>query len=124
MMKRKPPVALITVLVVAVAGLVIAAKPFGIYSKSPEEQAKIMQKEMEDAMRAREQKDPDMKKVNTDAEAAKLRANLKIASGGPAKEGAEGDPEDTSPSVVLPEQVDYKPVPNEAATSSQWYDKK
>lgn len=124
MIKRKPPVALITVLVVAIAGLVIAAKPFGIYSKSPEEQAKIMQKEMEDAMRAREQKEPDMKKVNTDEEAKKLRENLKTTGGQKRRTGPEGEDEDTSPSVVLPEQKDYKPVPNEAATSSQWYDKK
>jgi hypothetical protein len=123
MKKRKSPVALLTVLVLAIVGLVIAAKPFSNYTLSAEEQQKLFQAEQEAAMKARTPAPADMSKVDVSNEQEVMKAQLKAAPKASIKRVGEMET-DGSPSVIMPEQVEYKPKPNDAATSSQWYDKK
>lgn len=122
MKRKKSPVALITILVVAVAGLLLASKPFGRYSKSMEEQMQEMQQEAMAKARAEQAAKPKTEtKRDAKAEASEMIAKMRKnkPTGDVPEEG-----ETKSPSIIMPDNPVYVPKPNEAATSSQWYDQK
>lgn len=125
MKQRKSPVALVTVAVLAGVGLVIAAKPFGRARLSMEEQMQIAQKEAQDAAMAKAAAESKTSKpaadVGAEAKAAIASAKSGVAKR-PGRPGKEEGP--TDPTILLPEDKVYKPVVNEASTSSQWYDNK
>lgn len=114
--KQKFPVALVTVFVIAGLGLAISSKQFGNYTKSQEELQKQAMEEAQEAMKAQEVKDPDVTKVDNKSEEMAMKAQLKKSRNPKSPEG-----EDDGPTVVMPEQKEYMPKPNDAATSSLWY---
>ena len=121
MKRKKTPVALITVLVLAVGGLAIASKQFSFYNLSAEEQNRQRQEEY---MKEQEAKAGQSKPAPTDAskEEAEMKARLKSsATAKPAvpQEERIGRP----PSIVSQQQQVYKPKQNDSSTSSQWFDK-
>lgn len=126
MKQRKSPVALVTVAVLAGVGLVIAAKPFGRARLSMEEQMQLAQKEAQEAAQARAAAESKTSKPATDVGAEAKAAIASAKSGVAAKSARRPDEEErpAEPTILLPEDKVYKPVVNEAATSSQWYDGK
>jgi hypothetical protein len=123
MIRKKTPVALITVLIVAFVGLILSASKFGFYRKSKDEQiaelTSIMQKE-EEAKRANEPATPV--KVNASAETQKMKERLASSGNKGRPVGMEEENRmPATPSVLKPENKVFMPVPNEASTSSQWY---
>jgi cytoskeletal protein RodZ len=136
MKKKKPPVALLSVLVVAVLGLVISSQAFRFWNQTAEEQQKQLQQEAMDRNKAKPLT-PDAEKLDSKTQVAGLTDRLKEKEGKKDKmkdgTGAPGSPKQAAmsasaemaqvPSIVMPSTAVVKPVPNTAATSSQWYDK-
>lgn len=126
MKRKKPPVALISTLVVSVLGLVIASGVWKFYTLSPEDQQKQLQQEAIARMQA-QQKDqaPTDQKVNAAKEADALKKRIQ-ASGAktPMTDSEQLARLASVPTVIMPEEVVHKPVKNPATTSSQWYDNK
>ncbi len=126
MKKRKPPIALMSVLVLSVLGLAIASGGWRFYGKTQQEQAEIQQQEAMDKARANSvnQKPSDNSKVDLDKEVGALTASAKGASqaksaAAPADEHA---PKTAPvPTVVMPDERLTKPQKNPTAPSSQWY---
>lgn len=126
MKRKKPPVALISTLVVSVLCLVIASGAWKFYTKTPEEQQQQLQQEAIDRARAQQaNQQPSNQKINTGKEVDDLQKRLQ-ASGAktPSTDSGEMMRKATMPTVVMPEQVIHKPTRNPGTTSSQWYDNK
>ncbi len=132
MKKRKFPAGLIVALVVLLGGA-------GAYSlintkaanMSPEEANQVLQ---EEAMREAAARAPQQPANATPPTMTKDQVRSQVGAttraggppggpeGGPRRpEGARGAP---GSSIMAPKSVPYKPVPNESATSSQWFNKK
>lgn len=119
MKRKKPPVALISVLVCAALGLVIASGAWKFYNLSPEDQMKQRQEEEMARQRAAMTK-PDMSKVDAKAETQSLAERLKKTEK-TAEAPAEEMRHKSIPTVILPDPTAMKPVKNTSAPSSQWY---
>jgi mannitol-specific phosphotransferase system IIBC component len=120
MKRKKTPVGLISVLVVSVVGLLIVSSQFAFYSRSQEEQMQEMQEKMQKEMAAKSGKQEAPKNVNVSKETQGLRDRLKKNAPKMRSPNMDDNMPD-QPSVLKPENTVYVPVPNEAATSSQWY---
>lgn len=128
MRRKKPPVALMTVLVVSVVGLFIASGSWSFYTKSTEDQMKQLQ---EEAMKKAQNQMANTKpkaaasKEETKAAVADFKKSFTETGEGdlkpmrPGDKGGAGAP--TRPSVVMPDQQVYKPTKNPAAPSGQWW---
>ena len=128
MKRKKSPIALISVLVVACLGLVIAGPGFAFFSKSAQEQQSELQRQAVEAAKARADKTP-VGKVDGNKAVQDMKANLKQKGGGLAPRDpnkAEAQPAMSEvPTMFMPDDKVNKPQPNTAAPSSQWYgDKK
>jgi hypothetical protein len=125
MKRKKTPVALITFLVVTFLGLIIMSPKFGFYSKSGEEQFNEMKEQMmKEAQAKSNSKQEKPMDINANAEAKAMQERMKKIGAQPQRPGTDADGEmriPDQPSVLVPENKVYKPVPNEASTSSQWY---
>ncbi len=121
MKRKKPPVALISVLVCAALGLVIASGAWKFYNLSPEDQMKQRQEEEMARQRATMTK-PDMSQVNAKAEADSLANRLKNTEKTSKADASPGEMRHKDiPTVILPDPTTMKPVKNTQAPSSQWY---
>jgi type II secretory pathway pseudopilin PulG len=127
MKRKKPPVALISVLVVAVLGLAIVSKGFSFYNQSPEEQQKQLQQEAMERAQANATPSKNDQKVDSTGEAKALKDSIKAGTPSTAsiraKVPGQGGLKTTVPTVVMPDETVQKPKPNTAAPSGQWYDK-
>lgn len=133
MKRKKPPIALISFLVVSILGLVIFSKSFAFFNLSQQDQMTQLQQEAEERAKSQTSPPPGAKpdatrEVNAMKSAMKL--NTKKELGKPESAPIPGRPGGapgggaTVPTVVLPSDIIQKPQPNTAATSSQWYDNK
>lgn len=130
MRKRKFPAGLVVSLVM----LLGIAAAYGVYNttvanRTPEENARIA---MQEAREAAEKSAPKSATSNTPSKDA-IRAQVaQTAKGSGEGEGRPGGPPGRpgapgaapGSSILVPKQTPYKPVPNESATSSQWYQDK
>jgi flagellar biosynthesis/type III secretory pathway M-ring protein FliF/YscJ len=132
MKRKKPPIMLVSVLVVSVLVLAITAKPFGNYSKSMQEQQALLEQEAKEREMAQARQDkPKDQKIDTSAAIKDMKDNLKtvgtpqLASPAGRVAGDDGGKnyKTAVPTVVMPDQEVQKPKPNTTAPSTQWYDK-
>lgn len=132
MKRKKPPIALITVLVGSILGLVIAGKAFSFYNLSMEEQQKQLQQEAEDRARANP-KVPTSTNTKADGSKAVQDMKAKVKEYGtpqvaePASMGVAPDHKNYKtavPTIVMPEEALQKPKPNSSAPIGQWYNNK
>jgi hypothetical protein len=134
MKRKKPPIALISVMVVAALGLVISGKAFSFYNKTGQEQLDQLRQEAEERERAKVK----MPTANEKGDSSKAVADMK------AKMAEVGKPQIANqaamvaddqqpggrgfktsvPTVIMPDQTIQKPKPNTAAPSPMWYDDK
>jgi hypothetical protein len=129
MKRKKTPVALITVLILTIGGLIVASSKFKVYTMSGEEQMKLVQQEEADKQRAAgPPKRADNGPKTSDAPAMRGSLARPYPEGGeaptpksaPGRPGAPGG----KPSIVKPDTSTVaKPTRNETSTSSQWYGK-
>ena len=126
MKRKKPPIALISFLVISVLGLVIFSSRFAFYNKSAEEQQAEIQKQAQEAASANAIKPPE-RKADATADLNKMKDAMKqSASKAPAgvhKQMPVSDTPDSAsqPTVVMPPDEVRKPVQNSTSPSSQWY---
>lgn len=117
MKNRKSPIPLITGIVVLLA----AAGAYNLYnsreaSKTPEQIAAEMQME---AMKEAQKNQP-----TTGPSASEVAASVKARASNPAHAPESAHPgEPDTPTILVPVQKKYHPVPNDSATTSRWYDK-
>ncbi len=129
MKRKKPPVALISVLVLAFLGLAIAGPGFAFYNKSQEEQQTLIHQQEEDRAKAAYAEATKNVKVDSSSEVDKMKKTL--SSGKPSvaqqasKSKAEGGrpTQATVPTVIMPDDTVRKPVKNPTTPVGQWYDK-
>lgn len=131
MKRKKPPIALFSVMIVAILGLVIAGKGFAFYNLSPQEQSAQLQKEAEDKARASASQMQKEAKIDSSTEVEKMHAKLKESTGSRQPMMAKTDQLATNhsnrssvPTVIMPDETISMPKPNTSAPTSQWYDKK
>jgi hypothetical protein len=129
MKRKKPPIALISVLVVSILGLVIAGKAFSFYNLSMEEQQQQLQKEAEERARAAPPVVDNSAKKPDSAAVEAMKAKMKVGTPRTAAAANAVDPSDRHfktavPTVIMPDEALQKPKPNSAAPTTQWYDKK
>ena len=129
MKRKKPPIALISVLVVALLGIIIASPGFAFFNKSAEEQEKVLQQQAMDQAKAQAAKEP-AGKVDAPREVAAMKSALQKGSATPKPsankldEHGEQARKHETPSMVMPLDEVRKPRPNDNAPSSQWYSDK
>jgi type II secretory pathway pseudopilin PulG len=134
MKRKKPPIALISVMVVSMLGLVIAGKAFSFYNLSGEEQAKQLQQEAEDRARAAARAPENNEKIDSSRAMSDIKSKLQSPPDKPsvAKQAGRVATDDQPggknfktavPTVIMPEESVYIPKPNSAAPTAQWYDK-
>lgn len=129
MKRKKPPIALFSVMIVAILGLVIAGKGFAFYNLSPKEQMEQLQKEAEDKARASASQTQKDAKIDSSTEVQRMKEKMKESSrtAMPAKAGQPSTNHAmraSVPTVIMPDETITIPKPNTSAPSSQWYDKK
>ena len=129
MKRKKPPIALISFLVISLLGLVIFSKTFGFYNLSSEDQQKEMQKQAEDRARAAQASAPaPVGKIDASKELAAMKNNLKSTVGDNKKpmerETSVESRKASVPTVIMPSDEVRKPTLNPSSPSSQWYDGK
>jgi type II secretory pathway pseudopilin PulG len=126
MKRKKPPVALISFLVISLLGLVIFSKSFAFYNKTGEEQQQELQKQAQEAAQANAIKPPETKS-DASAEVKHLKDAMKHSPNGTSvlkPTGPDGDMQPKharQPTVLMPSEEIRKPTQNTSAPSSQWY---
>ena len=126
MKRKKPPIALISFLVISVLGLLIFSKNFAFYNKTAEEQQAELQKQAQEAASANAIKPPE-KKADASADVKQMKAAMKGSQSSPQKgkpkDLKSGDASDQAimPTVIMPGDDVKKPTQNTSAPSSQWY---
>lgn len=132
MKRKKPPIMLISVLVVSVLGLAIAAKPFGNYSKSMQEQQALLEQEAKEREMAKARQEPPKdQKIDTSAAVKDMKEKMKEVGtpqlaqpqGRVAGDDSGKSFKTAVPTVVMPDEKVQRPKPNTSAPSTQWYDK-
>ncbi len=129
MKNKKPPVALISVLVISFLGLAIGGPKFAFYNKSQEDQQKQIHQEEEDRERAKVNEEKKELKVDSSAELEKMKKTLAADKGPKAMQQAQKSQGDgrtaktTVPTVIMPDDVVRKPTLNPTSPVGQWYDK-
>lgn len=118
MKKRKSPIVLVSILGVAVlAAAVMNYKPAGTEDghdhgkEPPKQETKPLP---DDVITGKPRETPDASQVFKDGK--------KTAAKMPRVE-AEGPEGEEDPSILEPEQIDYKPTPSDNSTSAHWFDK-
>lgn len=131
MKKRQFPVLLVTAIVLLVGGAA-AYNAYNTHNANMTPEQAQMEAQRQD-MEARQEamakaprtpeKAPDPKELRAAVQAGMKKGRESDPAAGPGRNpmgpGAGG-----GPSILAPENKPYKPVPNESATSSQWFDKK
>lgn len=129
MKKKKPPVALISVLVISFLGLAIGGPKFAFYNKSMEEQQTQIHQEEEERERAKVNDQKKELTVDASAEVKKMKDTLAKDMGPKAAQQAQKSPGDgrtaktTVPTVIMPDDTVRKPTLNPTTPIGQWYDK-
>ena len=130
MKKRQFPVLLVTAIVLLVGGAAV----YNIYNTrtanmTPEQAQMEAQRQAMEAQRDAMAKNPppsNPKAPDPKQLRAAVQQGIKGSAAGPegAPPGPMGRPGMDGPSILAPENKPYKPMPNESATSSQWFNKK
>ncbi len=128
MKRKKPPIALVSVLILSLLGLVIAGPGFAFYNKSTADQMAQLQKEAEDRARAAQEDQKKTSKIDATGELDKLQKNVSTVGTPQAHspmEMASSDGGKTTksaiPTVIMPNTDIQKPKPNPTAPVSHWY---
>jgi hypothetical protein len=116
MKTRKPPIVLGAIVVVLIGGVAINnMMALKASNPNPEEAApQLDSKNMTTASREGDAKE-EMKRRMENAKKAGKPDKAKMLS-----ENGGGD---TGPTIMVPKDADYKPVPNDSSPSTQWYTK-
>ena len=126
MKRKKPPIALISFLVISLVGLVIVGPAFAFFNKSGEDQMKQLQQEAMERAKANASKPAE--NVNAKQEVGAMKDALKKESKPQTAPQKPMDPSEhgkaTVPTVIMPSDEVRKPTPNSASPSSQWYGNK
>ena len=123
MKQRKFPIVLVTVAVILVGGVGV------LNARATKTATSTTQEQLEEEFRSQVAARPEPPKSTAAPSKEDIAKQVKQAaetggatpgrpSGGPGGPGRE-DP--NAPKILIPERAPYKPVPNESATSSQWF---
>ena len=130
MKRKKPPIALVSVLILSLLGLVIAGPGFAFYNKSTADQMAQLQKEAEDRARAAQAEQMKTAKVDSTGELKKLQDNVSTVGTPQARSPMQMSSSDGGkttksavPTVIMPNTDIQKPKPNPTAPVGQWYHK-
>lgn len=130
MKRKKPPIALISVLVVSMLGLVIAGNSFSFYNKSGEEQFNLRQKEAMELAAAQARDKPVTKAPTSKDSVDELKKQMQVGTpqvSGLANKVATDENErafkTAVPSVVMPDESVQKPKENPTSPKPQFWQK-